>query len=188
MDLQLNDTSFRDLVYYFNKSTKPSDVDFIYEGEINHKILTTFTSMTESNLQDEDTSVQRKVFSVMVECLQNISMHADCEGQIKKANSGNGIFLVSNNNKELTIVTGNAILKEKESFLSRRINFINKLSKDDLKKYYKKILRASIISAKGGAGLGFIDIVKKTQNELSYKFHSINDKYSFFVLSAKITK
>lgn len=188
MNSQVNSPTFYDLVYNFQNTIRPSNIDLLYEGEINQKVVKTFASVTEENLREEDSSVQRKVFSVLVECLQNICKHSDCEEQIKKANAGNGIFLVSNNEKELNIVTGNTILREKESFLAKRINFINKLSKDELKKYYKKMLKSSIISNEGGAGLGFIDIVKKTQNELSFKFQAIDNKYSYFLLSAKISK
>jgi len=183
-----NISSFQDLVYNFHESVLPLDVKLIYEGEINHDIMKVFTSLTEKGLKAEEFSGQKKVFNVMVECLQNISKHSDCRENVKEENIGNGIFLISNNDAELTIVTGNTIKKEKENFLSEKINHINTLSKDELKTYYKEILKESKLSNKGGAGLGFIDIARKTQNKLSFDFHPIDNDYSFFIMSAKITK
>jgi len=189
MNSYLKTTDFQDLVIDFHKTTEPFCVNFIYQGEINHAILKTFTSLTEDNLRGEVSSIKKKAFAVMVECLQNISMHAyNCDETINKSNSGYGIFLFSNDDRKLNIVTGNLIQKKSEEDLEKRINFVNKLSKDELKKYYKRLLKESFVSDKGGAGLGFIDIVKRTQNELAFKFHNINDETSLFIMSAQIDK
>ena len=72
--------------------------------------------------------------------------------------------------------------------MKEKITHINTLSKDELKAYYKRMLKESKISKEGGAGLGFIDIARKTQNALSFDFHPIDGDYSFFIMSAKISK
>ena len=65
---------------------------------------------------------------------------------------------------------------------------INSLDKDGLKMLYKQQIKEGRLSNKGGAGLGFIDIAKKTGNKLYYNFLSINDEYSFFVFTSKISR
>ena len=180
---------FQDLVINFHQTIDPCSINFIYQGEINHSILKTFTSLTENNLREEVSTVKKRAFSVMVEALQNISMHSyNCDKQAKEPNSGYGIILFSNSDKKLNIVTGNLIKKENVASLRRRIKFINKLSKEELRKYFRKLLKESYISVDGGAGLGFIDIAKKTQNQLTFKFHRINDEASLFIMSAQIDK
>ena len=51
----------------------------VYEGEFNHDIMKMFTSMAEKDMDklNEERSVKRKVFHVMVECLQNMTKHSD---------------------------------------------------------------------------------------------------------------
>ncbi len=181
-------TSFQELVYNFHQTVRPLDVKLIYEGEINHDIMKVFTTLTEKGLKAEEFKGQKKVFNVMVECLQNISKHSDCIEGMKQDNIGQGIFLISNNEYELNIVTGNTIKNEKKAFLTDKLNHINTLNTDELRSYYKKTLKDSEISHVGGAGLGFIDIARKTKNKLSFNFHPINENYSFFILSAKISK
>jgi len=180
--------SFQELVYNFHETIRPLDVKLIYEGEINHEIMKVFTSLTENGLRTEEFPGQKKVFNVMVECLQNISRHADPVDGIKQENIGHGIFLISNNEKELTIVTGNILKKDKESFLVEKIDKINSLDKEELRDYYKMVLKDNSISEKGGAGLGFIDIARKTGNKLTYSFYPIDENYTFFIMSAKIDK
>ena len=61
-------------------------------------------------------------------------------------------------------------------------------SSEAAKELYKKALIENKLSDKGGAGLGFIDIVKRTEKKLEYQINGINDTISFFVLIIRISK
>lgn len=179
-------------VYDFYVKMKNNEINLAYEGEITHQITKAFTSLTESNMAKEEdySSVQRKVFHVMVECLQNISKHAEApfpaEGLAGK--DGRGIFLVSKGETEYNITTGNVIAKEKIPILTKMLNEINSQDKVGLKKMYRKQIEEGRISKKGGAGLGFIDIAKKTGEKLLFNFLEIDEKTSFFVLTSSISR
>jgi hypothetical protein len=43
------------------------------------------------------------------------------------------------------------------------------------------------ISAKGGAGLGFITIAMKSGNKLDIRFEKINDDYSLFQMTSAVS-
>jgi len=181
---------FLEFVYSFYKSMDEYNVRLVYEGEITHQITKAFTSLTETNMQidEESHSTQKKVFHVMVECLQNVGKHADNLNGVEGAKDGRGVFIVCKNEEEYTITTGNVLLKSKTVEMNEILNKINSLDKDGLKQLYKQQIKEGRLSNKGGAGLGFIDIAKKTGHKLSYNFISINDEYSFFVLTSKISR
>ncbi len=42
------------------------------------------------------------------------------------------------------------------------------------------------LSSKGGAGLGLIEIAKRTRNKLVYEFLPLDEKSQFFILKAEI--
>ena len=163
---------FLEFVYDFYKSMKAHEINLVYEGEITHQITKAFTSLTESNMakEDESNSVQKKVFHVMVECLQNISKHADSYGSDDFLFAGRGIFMVSKNQDEYNVTTGNIIENEKIPELTEILDHINSLDKEGLKQLYKVQMREGRLSEKGGAGLGFIDIARKTGRKLDYHF------------------
>lgn len=181
---------FLEFVYEFYKSMKAHEITLVYEGEITHQITKAFTSLAESNMEKEDEpgSIQRKVFHVMVECLQNISKHAENISSSNYLFSGRGIFLVSKNENEYSITTGNAIDNDKIEELTQLLDTINKMSKEELKELYKKQIKEGRLSEKGGAGLGFIDIKRKTGRELEYHFLPISENTSFFLLTSKISR
>ena len=184
------ESGFLEFVYDFYKSMKAHEIKLVYEGKVTHQITKAFIALAEAQMEEneETSSVQRKVFHVMVECLQNISRHADQYESGESFNSGKGIFMVSNTDEFWCVTTGNAILNEKERDLKEMLEQINELDNKDLKDLYIRQMREGRLSSKGGAGLGFIDIRRKTGKKLEYHFLPITDKVSFFLLTTFIPR
>jgi len=185
-----NNISFLEFVYDFYKSMKKHEISLVYEGEITHQITKAFTSLTESNMakEEESNTVQKKVFHVMVECLQNISKHADDYGTNDYIFSGRGIFLVAKGIDEYSVTTGNTVENIKIPDLKKLLEQVNSLDKEELTELYKKQIKEGRLSDKGGAGLGFIDIKRKTGRNLDYHFLPINEDTSFFLLTSTISR
>lgn len=159
----------------------------VYEGVFSHDIMKMFTSMAENNMdkQNEDKSVRRKVFHVMVECLQNMTKHSDDYDENDRI--GNGMFIVGKKEGFWNIITANKIHKDKIDPLRRSIEKINSLTPEELKDLYKKQIKEGTLSEKGGAGLGLIDIARKTGRKLDYQFLPLDDNENyFFLLKVKI--
>lgn len=180
---------FLDFAYQMYKSMKTNEINLVYEGEVTQEITKTFTSLTERSLAktEESNSVQRKVFNVMVECLQNISKHADSLTEDEKEER-RGIVMVSHGDESYNIITGNVIKNEKVAELKKNLELVNSLDKKGLSDLYKQQMREGRISEKGGAGLGFIDIAKKTGSKLGYQFKELNEDVSFFILTSTIKR
>jgi hypothetical protein len=179
-----------DFVYDFYVKMKKNRINLAYEGEITHQITKAFTSLTENNmaLDDDPNTVQKKVFHVMVECLQNISKHAENRHSVITSKDGRGIFMVSKGEHEYNVTTGNIIRNDKVPELKKMLENINSLDKEGLKNLYKQQMREGRLSEKGGAGLGFIDIVRKTGEKLIFSFLDIDESNSFFVLTSTISR
>jgi glucose-6-phosphate-specific signal transduction histidine kinase len=179
---------FLELVYRFYDAIRQHEVRLVYEGKVTHQITKAIIALAEAQMEEneENSRMQRTVFHVMVECLQNISRHADDFETRGNAYSGKGIFIVSRTGNYWCITTGNAILKEKIRGLESTLAEINSLDEGKLKDLYKKQMREGRLSEKGGAGLGFIDIRRKTGARLDYHFLPLNEEASFFLLTTLI--
>lgn len=186
-DLKENQ-GFLDFAYQLYKTMKTNEISLVYEGEVTQEITKTFTSLTEKSLAKsaESNQVQRKVFNVMVECLQNISKHADSLNEEEEERRG--IVMVSKGSDSYSIITGNIIKNEKVEELQKSLQLVNSLDKEGLSDLYKRQIKEGRISDKGGAGLGLIDIAKKTGSKLSYQFKTLNDNRSFFILTSTIKR
>src|SRR6056297_2322138 len=106
----------------------------------------------------------------MVECLQNIAKHAFHSFEENTGELNHSILLVTKSDQNYQIITGNIVKESKKEFLTDLLNRINRMDKKSLDQLYKKQLKEGHLSEKGGAGVGFIDIKRKTQNNLEYHF------------------
>ena len=181
---------FLEFIYDFYKSMKTHEIKLVYEGKVTHQITKAFIALAEAQMEEteETAKVHRTVFHVMVECLQNISRHADQYDSGDHQYSGQGIFMIGNTPDAYWITTGNAVSNDKIEKLKKMIDEVNNLSIEDLKGLYMKQIREGRLSSKGGAGLGFIDIRRKTGEELEYHFLPLTDSMSFFLLTTVIPR
>jgi len=52
----------------------------------------------------------------------------------------------------------------------------------------KDIIKDATLSAKGGAGLGFVDMARKSGEKLVFDFPEISEDYCFFCLSIDVSR
>ena len=170
------------------------DVLIAFKGSITSELLTSILQIMETKMEDlhEAPRTKKKVFNVLVECLQNLYHHIDdfeVQGSAEEVSEKkSAIFSISRTVESYNIVTGNFVSNENVNNLTNKINKINDLSRDELKAYYKQVLNNGEISEKGGGGLGFIDIAKKSGEKLVYNLREIDESYSFFTLTVKISQ
>ncbi|HMT27954.1 MAG TPA: DUF6272 family protein, partial [Bacteroidia bacterium] len=141
---------------------------------------------------DEDPKKKKKVYNILVESLQNIYHHMD---ELQKEENPDELsikdrdamfMIVRGEDGIYYIHTGNYVLNIKKDILQARIEEVNAMSPEELRAHYVDRLNTSELSDKGGAGLGIIDIARKSGNKLGYSFNAVSEKYSFFSLIVRI--
>ena len=93
----------------------------------------------------------------------------------KRAN----LLLIGRNSSGFFIITGNSILNSKIGPLEAKINEINSWDQADMRSIYSDKLGKSEYSEKGGAGLGLMDIYKRSGRKLKHNIQPIDDKVSY---------
>jgi len=55
------------------------EVILAYDGDVTHQVMKAFTQLVEEKLEseNEDETTRRRLYHVLVECLQNINRHAE---------------------------------------------------------------------------------------------------------------
>ena len=186
-------------IYDFYDKMERNNIMLSFKGDITSELLTSILQIMESKLSnmEEPPKIKRKVYNVLVECLQNLYHHMDEVPRVsvpvpdgsseegKKERSA--IFMIGKVNADYRIITGNYMFSTNVDKLKGRIDKVNSLDKDQLKAYYKEVLDNGEMSDKGGGGLGMIDIARKSGQKLEYNFMSIDEDCSFFTLNIKIS-
>lgn len=176
-------------IYDLHRTMMSQNLILVYQGEFTQESTKSILAMAERNLDSsgEESSIKRKVFNVMVEALQNIVKHSDelVDGKIR---SHAAIFLIGKESNKISIMSGNPIRKENVAGLEKKLEHINSLDKEGLKELYKEIIKNTTISEKGGAGLGFVDMARKSGEKLDYSFPELNSEYCFFCLKVNVPR
>jgi hypothetical protein len=157
----------------------------VYKGPLDHETMKFFARMAEEKITKRcnDASVKRKVFHVMVEMIQNITRHS---ANSDESGSGNGIFVIGERKEYYYIITGNVVRSSIVRDLEDTIERLNELDKSALNDLHKYQMQTGELSEKGGAGLGLIDIIRKTGEKYNYQFLRLDQNYHFFVLKATV--
>lgn len=150
-----------------------------YRGEMSHEIVMALLNLSERNLNQTsfDTSIKSRVFSVMVECLQNITQHSE-----KTEHGRSNMFMIGFSESGYMVYSGNVIKSDKVDELKTKIAQINTMSEDELKEFYKFWMKTEAVSGKSGFGLGLIQIARKTGNPLEFNFEQLDGDHYFFSL------
>lgn len=174
--------------YQYYKSMDESNIMLLFKGAITEDLLSSILQIAESKLEsiNEQPKVKKRVFNVLVECLQNVYHHIDKES-ISTKESESAILMVGSSPEGYFVVTGNHVPLETAQSLDTRLAKLNKMSKDELRTLYREVLSNDGFSEKGGAGLGFIDILRKSGQPLDYNFIEVGDDLAFFTLKATIS-
>lgn len=161
-------------------------ISLVYLGEFNHDITKMFTSMAEDDMErkSEKISTKKKVYHVMVETLQNMNKHSD--ELTDEGNIGRGLFMIGKKEESYYIITSNRVSKSKKELLESALEEINAASMEELRDMYMQQIKHGSLSEKGGAGLGLIDIARKTTGYHDFQFLPFDDDSYFFILKVEI--
>ncbi|MCS7073111.1 MAG: SiaB family protein kinase [Bacteroidia bacterium] len=182
------------MTYSYYKNMQVNNIIFVYQGEVTADLVSSVLHMMENKLEGdgEDKKIKKKVFNVMVECLQNVYHHLDAletpEGEVGGVNDKTALLMIGKEEKDYYVITGNHILNERVAEVKSKLERVNGCTKEQLRDLYQEILKNEEFSNKGTAGLGMIDIARKSGQKLGYDFHYVNELYSFFSLEAKISR
>lgn len=153
-------------------------------GYFSQDLVNGFTEGVEEILisSGEKRQTVKRVFSILIEGLQNIRFHG------KKDDTGKnyGLFFLAKNEKQIAIFFGSLISDGEKKVLDSRLSKLNELSDEAVKESYMNILSNGEISSKGNAGLGFITMRMKSKSKLNFEFHELNEKLFLFTLEIKM--
>ncbi len=156
---------------------------FVYRGIITNDNSIPLLMLLEKEMENSDFGFigRKRLFMYVLESLQNISRHND-----KSEQSNMSLVVYSKSDGGYNVTTGNVISTSNINSLRSKLDEINNLEANEIRSFYRQMLSASESSGKGGAGLGLIEMAKKTGNKLDYDFVSIDDEFSYFILNKTV--
>ncbi len=174
--------------YWFFKQFIDDNFCLLYAGNINDEITTKIIGLSEHHFEVQDgfSQTKKKVSFLLAECFQNIIRHAGVEDSTKSKNANSGFFLTRSIDDVYFITSGNLIKNENIANLKEKLDKVNSLDKNSLRALYVDVLANNNFSEKGGAGLGLIEIARKSGQKIEFVFDKLINNLSIFYNQVKL--
>lgn len=166
-----------------------NNIILMYKGVISRALIDSLLQLTESKLERIEgvKRVRKRVFSVLVECLQNVYLHSPQEVKYEEAQAGDvlprysALLVLGRDDNGYFIITGNPVDSEKARWLQNHIEKLNSMSREELENFYMQMMSEGGWDEKG-AGLGLIEIIRKSQGPIEYSLEPVDGNFYFFTL------
>jgi hypothetical protein len=179
-------------LFNFRRQLVENDIVLSFEGKMSQGVLValveTLKERLASHANDASQQMVRKIYGVFVELAQNIQNHSFEHVVIEDDKIGVGIIVIREDEHKFVITSGNKISNAQAEKLQAYCDSINKLDDETLKKLYKEKLRNVRQQQAVGAGIGLIEIRRKSTYPITYNLQAVDEEAQFFTLSVILFK
>ncbi|MFT7611881.1 MAG: hypothetical protein ACI9J3_000830 [Parvicellaceae bacterium] len=154
-------------------------VSLCYNGNFDDSYTEKIIYLSESDL----TKKSRKRMSFLVaESFQNIVRHGNEELLAESAT----VFGVRRLDPFLHVFSSNVVDSETKTSLETKLKRLEGMDRDSLKAMYRSSLQVGGLNDKGGAGLGLIEMARKSTQDLKFSFEAKSDQNFGFNLQVDL--
>jgi hypothetical protein len=130
--------------------------------------------------------VRKRVYGTVVESIDNIFKYATpFKGKDQVLRRPPQIQVKEREGKFI-VSAGNLIRNEQVEGLKNKLNRVNSMDDQALKKLYEEVINKEATDEDRGAGLGLITMAMRTDEDIRYHFDSAGPKHSYFSMHITI--
>jgi len=164
-----------------------------YDGAISHDLVVEIADIVKRKMKVDavKSSTTLKVFSAVIEQLQNIFFYSD--DIICPANTADGekemrrgMLIVGQEGNQYFVIGGNLIANDKVPVLRDKLLALQQMSKEELKRFSLEQRRQGPDRESRGAGLGFIELARQASSSISFEFTPASQGVSYFFVKTLI--
>ncbi len=178
-------------LYNFYNNIKKEKIIFCYSGPIAQSTIEGIgtTLRLDLKMEEADMSSSQKIFSVFIEQMQNVLNYSqekilndkELEKELKI-----GVLVIGQEENNFYVYCGNKVYNSDVEKIQSRMDELKGLSQEELKELYKKRRKSEQLEGSKGAGLGLIEMARKSGRPIESSFKKIDDEFSFFSIKVLV--
>ncbi|WP_130470230.1 SiaB family protein kinase [Candidatus Magnetaquicoccus inordinatus] len=181
-------------VLHFRELLFQEGILFCYSGYMTEEILSSIgnTLKQKMALDKTDKNIARGVFTLFVEQVQNVIRYSSEVEPIERGDGQAdvelryGLLTIGQKEGRHFVSCANMIARQDVERLRGNLTKIQSMDREQLKAFYKEVLRGATPEGSKGAGVGFVDIARQATHGFQFDFHDVNEEYAYFCLKAFI--
>ena len=163
---------------------------FSFSGEVSQSILTGIAENLENKMEmlEVKSSTTQNIFSIFIEQMQNVMKYSPPEDEEVGHFSNMSISVIGFDGakNKYYVSSGNVIDRSDKEKVIDKISKLNLMDRQELKDYYKELRKSGRYKHDKGAGLGLIEMAKKSTEPIEFIIDDIDEKLSFFTIKTII--
>lgn len=166
-----------------------ANIQICFNGPLSHSIIEELGLAVRRYLENETSGSDKMmdVFAVYIEQTQNVRNYAQSKiAQLTSSIYNTITLMIGREESHYVVMSGNVVHQDDVAALIRKIDQLRELDAAGLKALYKEQRRKPVIEGASGAGLGLIDMARKTSQPLAYEVQKIDNNTAFFTLKAVV--
>jgi DnaJ-domain-containing protein 1 len=158
-----------------------------FNGPFHHSIIEEIGIAMRNHLAAANNTQKEllDVFAVYIELAHNVRNYLTVR-KISSPDLASSIITIGRNNERYKVSSGNIVLNADVEKLCARVNEVNDMTRDEIKSQYRKQMRREVPPDALGAGLGFLEIAKRSSEKMAYAVKDLDENCKFFTLTAFI--
>jgi hypothetical protein len=160
------------------------DIIFSFSGQVSQALIEFIIAITEEKLATQMDKVDmKKLFIVAIEQLQNVINNAEYCGRDCSC-IGSEVFIIGYDKikEKYYVNTANEIVESHKEKISNKIDYINSLNTEQQRELLKAKLKSAEDLHSRGAGVGLIEMSKRSSEKIEYNFENYQNKLYFQIL------
>ena len=135
------------------------------------------------NTSESDFVIKNKIFSVVVECVQNI-----CSTTNNHSTEKNSILLLNKLPNGHNVIVGTLLQNERKLRLSSFLDILSKLSVNELKKTKKELIsQRTDLNEVQKESLALVDMFIRSEGKIKYRYENYKGNDLFLIIEIEIS-
>ncbi len=163
------------------------DIIISISGIISQQTIDSLLNDLEIKFKELDggARIASKISYMAIEQLQNIlhySSKKNINSETKYISQGKFTIGYNKSKSKYYVSSSNEIEEDDKIKISEKLDYVNSLDAIGVKKYYKELLRNESAKHDKGAGIGIVDMARKSSEKIEYKFKKSANMETFHIL------
>ncbi|MEY3397825.1 MAG: hypothetical protein RL220_419 [Bacteroidota bacterium] len=159
---------------------------FSHFGDFNQGKVDSTLSLVESTLLEsgEKRQITKRFCTILIEVLQNVSLHGsrDATGHM------HAFAIISRSDTHYSFSSGNLVPREDAEHVKQKVEDINRMDENELRKVFVETLANEDLSYKGGAGLGLLTVAKRIDGKIELDIAPVSTNLSYVTVAVRMNK
>ena len=163
---------------------------FLYSGRFHDEHTARLITLGEEFLEHDgtDKSVRGKLAFIMVEAYQNIIRHRAALSEGMEPGSGRSLFVLRSRAAQHEVTAINPVVNADVRQLTTALEALRHLDLKQMKQVFLRGLQSDERTERGGAGLGLIEMARRSGHALQHSFAPLGADHQLFALRVLIGK